>query len=163
MVYYFDDEYSDYQTPAPEGFVAPSSAAASRLCFEVKQAMPDRIVSVYVWGYTTSLPEIDGHQSGDFVDYGIHDYLRSSDLSSNYPGMPKSNMALYSQEFSRRRFAAEDNLTKMRADGYGSHMIFAMNPFDDHFVNQKWAMGNIARLLFDDELVYSGEPYAADW
>lgn len=87
---FVDDEYSAYQNPVPVGFVSPSSA--SRLCYEAKQAMPDRLICAYA--STSSLPEIDGHQSGEFVDYGIHDYGGSSDLSSNYPGMPKSGMAL---------------------------------------------------------------------
>ncbi|WP_227005983.1 BT_3987 domain-containing protein [Marinifilum sp. N1E240] len=160
---FVDDEYSAYQNPAPVGFVSPSSAAASRLCFEVKQAMPDRLVCAYAYGSTSSLPDIDGQQSGTFVDYGIHDYGGSSDLSSNYPGMPKSGMALYSQEFNRGYWTADSNLENMRNDGYGSHMIFAMDPFRDNFDRQKQAMESIADKLFDDELVYDEKPFKKDW
>ncbi|GAB7088091.1 BT_3987 domain-containing protein [Marinifilum fragile] len=160
---FVDDEYSAYQNPVPPGFVAPSSAAASRLCYEAKQAMPDRLVCAYAYGSTSSLPEIDGHQSGEFVDYGIHDYGRSSDLSSNYPGMPKSRMALYSQEFSRGYWASDSDLESMRNDGYGSHMIFAMDPYRNNFDRQKQAMESIASKLFDDELVYDEKPYKKDW
>ena len=160
---FFDDEYSSYQNPVPPGFVKPSSAAASRLCYEVKQAMPDRLVCTYAYGSTYSLPDIEGHKSGEFVDYGIHDYGRSSDLSSNYPGMPKSRMALYSQEFNRGTFAPESCLEDMRKNGYGSHMIFAMDPLRDNFDSQKEAMEAIARALYDDELVYDGKPYSKDW
>ena len=160
---FVDDEYSSYMNPAPVGFVAPSSEAASRLCYEVKQAMPDRLVCSYAYGRTTSLPEIDGHQSGEFVDYGIHDYGGSTDLDSNYPTMPKSGMALYSQEFSRGYFTSESNLENMRTNGYGAHMIFAMDPFRDNFSRQKGAMESIADKLFDDELVYSEKPYRKDW
>lgn len=161
---FFDDEYSRYQTPPPPGFVTPSSAAAARLCYETKRAMPDKLVCAYVYSSTSSLPDIDGHTSGTFVDYGIHDYGGGYDLSRNYSGMPKSGMALYSQEFARGRWATENNLRRLRANGYGAHMIFAMDPLRDNFDwRQKPAMERIARLLFDDELVYDEKPYKKDW
>ena len=160
---FVDDEYSAYQNPAPVGFVAPSSAAASRLCYETKKAMPDRLVCAYAYGSTYSLPDIEDQQSGTFVDYGIHDYGGSSDLSSNYPGMPKSGMALYSQEFNRGYWTSDSNLENMRKDGYGAHMIFAMDPFRHNFNRQKEAMESIAEKLFDDELVYDEKPYKKDW
>ncbi|MCI1780247.1 MAG: DUF1735 domain-containing protein, partial [Bacteroidales bacterium] len=140
---FFDDEYSSYQTPVPPGFVEPSSKAASRLCYETKKAMPDKLVCVYVYSRTSSLPDVDGHESGTFVDYGIHDYGGSFDLSSNYPGMPKSRMALYSEEFSRDRFSSAYNLQSLRDNGYGAHMIFAMDPSRSNFGNQLSAMQRI--------------------
>lgn len=160
---FFDDEYSNYQYPAPEGFVSPSSKAASRLCYEVKQAMPNGLVCAYAYGSTSSLPAIEGKNSGTFVDYGIHDYGGSSNLSSNYPEMPKSNMALYSQEFNRGYFTSEGNLRRLRNEGYGAHMIFAMDPFRPNASIQINAMQNIAKALFDDELVYDNKPYRKDW
>lgn len=161
---FFDDEYSSYQNPVPPGFVSPSSVAASRLCYETKKAMPNKLVTVYVYSTTSSLPDVDGHKSGEFVDYGIHDYGGSTDLSSNYPGMPKSGMALYSQEFSRGYYASSNSLKALRNNGYGAHMIFAMDPNSSNFYgSQLPAMQNIANILFDDELVYDGKPYSKDW
>lgn len=160
---FFDDEYSAYQSPAPEGFVSPSSAAASRLCYEVKQAMPDRLVCAYVYGATSRLPDIEGQTSGQFVDYGIQDYGAAYDLSSHYPGMPKSGMALSSQEFNRGRFASESALSNLRSNNYGAHMIFAMDPNRNNASSQISAMQKIAKVLFDDELVYDGKPYKKDW
>lgn len=161
---FFDDEYSRYQNPPPPGFVSPSSGAASRLCHETKRAMPDRLVCAYVYSSTRSLPAVDGHESGTFVDYRIHDYGGSYDLSRNYPGMPKSGMALYSQEFAQGRIASDDNLRRLRGNGYGAHMIFAMDPNRSNFDwRQKPAMESIARVLFDDELVYDEKPYKKDW
>lgn len=159
---FFDDEYSNYAGVSP-GFVNPSSAAASRLCYEVKQAMPERLVCAYAYGSTSSLPAVDGKTSGTFVDYGIHDYGGSSDLSRNYPGMPKSGMALYSQEFNRGYFASDDDLVELRSNGYGAHMIFAMDPFRYNKNSQIEAMQRIAKNLFDDDLVYDGKPFKKDW
>nr|WP_320037481.1 DUF1735 domain-containing protein [uncultured Bacteroides sp.] len=160
---FFDDEYSSYMTPVPPGFVSPSSTAAARLFYECKQAMPDKLTCSYVYSRTSSLPSIDGMQSGSFVDYGIHDYGRGTDLSSNYPGMSKSHMALYSQEFSLGRYTSDSNLQTLRTNGYGAHMIFAMDPNRSNLSRQMTAMQSIAKVLFDDELVYDGKPYSKDW
>ncbi len=161
---FFDDEYSSYKNPPPPGFVTPSNAAAARLCYETKMAMPDKLVTVYVYSRTSSLPAVDGHDSGTFIDYAIHDYGGSYDLSGNYPGLPRSGMALYSQEYARGYTTSETNLKSLRDGGYGAHMIFAMDPFRRNFsYSQKPSMERIARALFDDELVYDGKPYKKDW
>lgn len=160
---FYDDEYSAYQTPPPPGFVSPSAQAASRLCYETKMAMPDKIVQAYVYGLTRSLPAVDGIPSGEFVDYGIHDYGQSSDLSGNYPGMPRSGMALYSQEYAQGRFTSISNLQRLRRDGYGAHMIFAMDPTRSNVNRQINSMKDIAEALFDDELVVDENYHAKDW
>jgi len=161
---FFDDEYSAYQNPPPPGFVTPSNAAAARLCYETKKAMPNKLVTVYVYSRTSSLPAVDGQNPGTFIDYAIHDYGGSYDLSGNYPGLPRSGMALYSQEYARGYTTSETNLKRLRNDGYGAHMIFAMDPFRGNFnYTQKTSMQRIARVLFDDELVYDGKPYKKDW
>ena len=162
---FYDDEYSSYQYPAPTGFVNPSNDAAARLCYETKQAMPDRLVCAYVYKKTESFRNpVDGVEAGKFVDYGIHDYGNGYDLASNYPGMPKSGMALYSQEYARGITTSETNLKRLRDGGYGAHMIFAMDPLRYNFeYTQKPSMQRIAKVLFDDELVYDGKPYSKDW
>lgn len=73
-------------------------------------------------------------------------------------------MALYSQEFARNYFASESDLQDLRSNGYGGHMIFAMNPYGANFSSSQLpAMQSIARILFDDELVYDENPYSKDW
>lgn len=161
---FVDDEYSEYEknniTP---GFVYPSIEAASRLCYEVKKAQPERWVIAYAYGKTRSLPDVDGLSSGEFVDYGLHDYGGSSDLGDNYPKMPKSNMGMYSQEFNRGYWTSEANLKEMRTNGYLSHMIFAMDPNRRNFNSQLAAMQKMAKNFYDDELVFDGIKYPKDW
>ncbi len=52
----------------------------------------------------------------------------------------------------------------MRKNGYGSHMIFAMDPNRWNFeYGQLASMQRIARAFYDDELVFDGKKYPKDW
>lgn len=151
---FFDDEYSNYVSPPPAGYVSPSRAAASRLCYETKKAMPDKLVTVYGWSNTRSLVEIDGHQPGEYIDYAIVDYGNGPyGLENDYKGLPKSGMSIYSQEFAQSRFAREYGLQTIVNDGYGANMIFSLNPFYHNWGAQKDALKRIAKVLYNDELV----------
>lgn len=167
---FVDDEYTAYQDPPLPGFIYPSSQGAARFCYEIKKAQPERWVIAYIHGSTSSLPSVvdletgEEIMSGKFVDYALHDYGGGSDLSDNFPGMPKMNMGLHSQEFARGYTASESQLKKMRTNGYGSHMIFAMDPNRDNFNRvQLPAMELIATSFYDDELVFDGKTYPKDW
>ncbi len=162
---FLDDEYSKVITPAPPGFVAPCQAAASRLCYELKMAMPDKWVCVYVLGGTYKLDTVEGLLPGQYIDYALHDYRQGSDLAKNYPGLPRSGMGMWSQEFNRSKWADTYSLQDMREKGYGAHMIFAMDPNRGatNVSRQLTALGNLAKYFYDDELVYDGKKYAKDW
>ncbi|MGJ1198726.1 BT_3987 domain-containing protein [Sphingobacterium spiritivorum] len=160
---FFDDEYSKEIYPPPPGFVYPSSDAAARLFYETKKVMPNKLTLAYVYSSTRSFNAVDGIQPGQFVDYGLHDYGGSYDLSGNYPGMSKKGMALYSQEFARGYYTTAANLKRLRDGGYGAHMIFAMDPNRSNFLRQQRQMSDIAKTLFDDELVFDGKIYKKDW
>ncbi len=162
---FVDDEYSSYEySDITPGFVYPGKAAAARLCYEVKKAQPERWVVAYAYSTTNGLPSVDGVQSGEFVDYGLEDYGIASDLTNSFPGMPKSNMGQYSQEFYQGRTASETNLRKMRDNGYLSHMIFSMDPNRANFESvQLPAMQRMARAFYDDELAFDGVKYPKDW
>ncbi len=159
---FFDDEYSAYQNPVPPGFVSPGAAGAARFVYECKKAMPDRLIETYVYGATRSLPSVDGEESGQWIDYAIQDYGGYGDLDGNYPGLPKTGMIQGSSEYAQGRFASESTLQRIIDDGYGGHMIFALDPARSNFSRQCDHLGKIARTMFDDELVI-GETYLKDW
>ncbi len=161
---FLDDEYSNYgaATNTP-GFVYPSSAAASRLCYELKQAMPKKMVVAYVYGRMAPLISIDGKQPGEYIDYALHDYKRGADLDSYYPGLSRKGWGLYSQEFNRGYYVSSGELRQILQKGCGAHMIFAMDPNRYNAGRQIMAMRDIARYLFNDELVYDGTRYKKDW
>lgn len=160
---FWDDEYSSPISPAPAGFVSPSREAWCNLAWEFKQICPDRWNIAYAYSRTSSASEVNGTQAGDYIDYALHDYGGSWDLSDSYPGMPKSNMGLHSQEFNQGRFASENNLRNMRNNGYGSHMIFAMDPNRSNVSRQESSMDNMCRAFYDDELEVIKPYYPKDW
>lgn len=168
---FWDDEYSayEYQNP-PAGFVVPSREACSRLMYEVKKIQPERWNIAYVYGTTRSADDITDPETGEvvkageYIDYALHDYGNGYDLSDNYNGMQPWQMGMYSQEFAQGRTASLENLQNMRKDGYGAHMIFAMDPNRGNFDwSQYEGMSNCARAFYDDELVFDGVKYSKDW
>jgi len=151
---FFDDEYSnpgDYP-----GFVTYNNF--SRLAYECKQAMPDKLVQAYVYSGTSRANSVDGHQPGDFIDYGIHDYGGSSDLSSNYPGMPKSGMILNSIECARGYGSSASAYENIKNNGYGGTMVFALAPNRTPMT----VLNRVAQAFYGENVVQTGT-YAKDW
>ena len=159
---FYDDEYSSYVSPPPAGFVQQSRAAYSRLLYEVWKLQPYRDNISYVYSTGSAVSSVEGVQGGEFCHYALHDYLRSSDLSSSFPGMPKDRMGMYSQECAQGRYASASNLKAKKDQGYCSHMYFAMNPYIREG-NTRTALSRIAQGYFDDEVVYNGNPLPMDW
>lgn len=161
---FYDDEYSNYPTAGniPPAFVPKSANAAARLCYETKRAMPDKLCLVY--GYSTTRAfwsTVDGLKPGDFIDYSLADYNNTTS-PSDYLGFTMKQCTHRSQEFNRGRWATEYDLQELRDKGFGGHMIFAMDPCRGN-IQQTQAMEMISRVLFDDELVDSGDRYPKDW
>lgn len=165
---FFDDEYSAYQKPAPAGFVAPSNKAAAKLIYETKKAMPNKLSMVYVYTRTADFSGVNSIQeapAGDYIDYALHDYGQNFDLSTRYPGLPKSKWGMSSAEYVLNIIPNENALKQIRNDGFGAHMIFAYDPCRSNFDSiQKPALQDVARILFDDELVVDEQHiYKKDW
>ena len=130
----------------------------SRLAYECKKAMPDKLVQAYVYSGTGSASEVEGKQPGEFIDYGIQDYGRYSDLSGSYPGMAKSGMIQASSEFARGSIISESRARQIVTDGYGGTMIFSLNP-GNGYVSR---FNNITVPFYGEETVQTGS-YAKDW
>lgn len=158
---FFDDEYSKYGNYP--GFVSQSYSAASRLCYETKKAIGDKLVQVYVYGYTASLYTVDGKEPGQYIDYAIHDYRQSHTLGAAYPGLDKKRWGLYSQEYAQGSYATSNQLKEIVNGGYKTHMVFAMDPFRDTWSGQKSSMELIATTFYGETLVYDNKPYRKDW
>jgi len=151
---FFDDEYSNPGNYP--GFVNYNNF--SRLAYECKQAMPDKLVQAYVYSGTSSAKAVEGHQPGDFIDYGIHDYGGSYDLSSNYQGMPKSGMILNSIECARGYGSSASAYESIKNNGFGGTMFFALAP-NRTPMNM---FNRVAQAFYGENVVQTGT-YAKDW
>lgn len=152
---FFDDEYSNTGGSYP-GFV--SGGNASRLCYETKKAMPNKLVQVYVYGGTTNLHSVEGKQPGEFVDCGIHDYGGTYDLSNNYPGMPKSGMFLGSVECARNYASSYSVYARIKSEGYGGTMVFGLDPKRTPLE----VLNRISQAFYGANIVQTGI-YRKDW
>lgn len=151
---FFDDEYcsrGDYP-----GFTTYNNF--SRLAYECKQVMPDKLVEAYAYSGTSSAKAVEGKQPGDFIDYAIQDYGRYYDLDDSYPGLVKSGMIQASSEFARGSIISESNARSIVTDGYGGTMIFSLNP-NNGYVSR---FNRFTVPFYGEETVQTGS-YAKDW
>ena len=161
---FFDDEYTDYwEYP---GLTSPSTAHAARLCYETKMAMPDKLVTCYMYTRTYGFyDEIEGVEPGDFVDYGINDYGRWYD-ESYYLGMERTQIAPGSANFAEayaKWTATPENLQTVRNDGYGAFMVYCLTANQTVWSKELESLQNIAQYLYDDVLVDTGYRPECTW
>lgn len=161
---FFDDEYTSYWDYP--GLTSPSSERAARLCYETKMAMPDKLVTCYMYTNTYGFYDaIEGVEPGDFVDYGINDYGRWYD-ESYYLGMERTQIAPGSANFAEayaRWTATPENLQKVRDEGYGAFMVYCLTANQTVWSKELESLQNIAQYLYDDVLVDTGYRPECTW
>lgn len=153
----FDDEYSIYPDLSNPWLTSPSEYAGSRLMYECKSAMPDKIVSLYNLGnmYSYGLQVIDGITPGQYCDYAVADY---GGAASPGPGMTLKQCGGMSIELNRGTGDSSESTARNRkAQGYGYYMFFALNPAQYSY--QVGRCQSVCRGLYDDELVYPSYYY----
>ncbi|WP_418992703.1 BT_3987 domain-containing protein [Alistipes sp.] len=126
----YDDEYSDYPDTSHPAYTRPSTAAAARLCYETKLAMPDKLVTVFDWGSMYGVGTVDEVGAAKWIDVVVANYG-----SSAYPvgDMTKKACSGCSMEF---WLGSGGSLNASKAQqlidgGYGWFMGFAANPVRD--------------------------------
>ncbi|MFQ9995727.1 MAG: BT_3987 domain-containing protein [Hoylesella buccalis] len=148
---FFDDEYSNPGNYP--GFVQFNNF--SRLVYECKKAMPDKLMEAYVYSGTSRCSQVNDMQP---VDFAIHDYGGNYDLSENYPGLSKQGMIMSSMEFARGRSSSRKAFENIKKNGYGGTMIFALAP---HTLRLEW-MNRVAEAFYGERVVVTGS-YSKDW
>lgn len=123
----YDDEYSTSPDLSNPAFTNKSSAAAARLCYETKKAMPDKLVTVFDYGYMYGTTNVDGVDADEWIDIVVPNYG-----SKAYPigNMTYKKCAGLAAEFS---LGIGSSLTTSSAqtlikEGYGWFMGFAPSP-----------------------------------
>lgn len=151
----FDDEYSNYNPDTSNPlFTRPSMAAAARLLYETKKAMPEKTVMVYYLGnITPSLPAVDGIDPGYFVDVAVADYSTINPGASPMTGMPLKNCAGASIEMNLLKGDwTTATAIKQKAAGYGHYMFFSLNPDNYAMRGQVTMVRSVASGLYDETL-----------
>lgn len=170
----FDDEYSQYsQSVGVPGFITPSSNAYARLCYETKKIMPDKTVIVYHYGYVGFSQTVEGMNPGDFVDYTLEPYYGSfnNNITRRYLGMTNKQVSPYSRKIVDGLYKLPDGqgyyvgtydmqtLKRVRDSEYGVNMLYDFNPAQSYVS----AFNDFASVLYDDEIVFSGNTFEKDW
>lgn len=165
----FDDEYSTYVTDQsvepyiPSPAVAPSieECTAQRyadLVYECRRLMPDKTIGIY-WYTGSDYPEgsVGGKNVEELVDYsiyGLYGKWRSipADVVSNSKQCP------YAVEVttSKGEVKIEDRyLQDIRQQGWGYFAVYDLNNEKSY----EKEFSRISRLLYDDEVEWSGTLY----
>lgn len=157
----FDDEYSNSPDLSNPWLATHSAYAGSRLMYECKKAMPDKIVSLYNLGamYSNRLEVIDGIEPGLYCDYAVADYGGSASPGT---GMTLKQCGGNSIELNIGRGNTTTEVARdRRSKGYGYYMFFALNPA--HYYDGKNQVGkcqSVCRGLYDEELLDPTHYYA---
>ncbi len=123
----YDDEYSKYPDLNNPALTRPSKDAAARLCYETKQAMPDKLVTVFAYGYMYGVSSVDEVDVKNWIDIVV----------PNYGSAARPIGELTEKECAG--LAAEYNLgnggslypyqaQNLMRNGYGWHMGFDLKP-----------------------------------
>lgn len=154
----FDDEYSSSPDLSNPWLAKHSAYAGSRLMYECKLAMPEKIVSLYEIGamHSKTLQVIDGVDPGQYCDYAVDDYGGSATPGS---GMTLKQCGGMSIELRRGRGdSSESTARSKKKAGYGYYMFFALDP--SLYKSQVPRCQSVCRGLYDEELVYPSYYYS---
>lgn len=173
---FLDDEYTNYDAAASTTnplFQARSTEAASRMGYDMKQAMPDKLVISYKYEDLYSGVAIDGKQPGEFFDYVVNDYWDTRNPCETYPGLRQDqagtgswNCSEWSQCIPSNSYWTDRfSLSGMRQDGYGVLMIFNFRVEEDYWLTRYILrdLGSTATAFYGEELQYDGIYYGKDY
>lgn len=123
----YDDEYSNSPDLSNPSFAPPGTAAAARLCYETKQAMPDKLVTVFAYGSMYGGSTVDGVDADNWIDIAVPNYG-----SAAYPvgAMTKKKCAGSATEFNLNigSTITDSKAQSLMDGGYGWFMGFAPSP-----------------------------------
>ena len=157
--FFWDDEYTSANASIP-GFSTANKTNASRLIFEAKKAMPDKLNIVYQYSTLYGLLAVDGVNPGDYLDYVISDY-GATVYPGSYPGLAYKQGMPRPYELNLQRTG---NPSTVVSGGWGGIMVFALGEQRSNWNSyQLPALRNIASTMFNDELYYTGVKYPVEW
>ena len=123
----YDDEYSNSPDLNNPALTNPSTAAAARLCYETKLAMPDKLVTVFAYGQMYGVATVDGVDASEWIDIAVPNYGSSARPIGN---MTNKECAGIAMEFNLGIGSSLSSSTaqSLKNNGYGWYMGFAPSP-----------------------------------
>lgn len=144
----YDDEYSNSPDLSHPAYTNKSYAAAARLCYETKKAMPDKHVSVFSYGYMSigGFPTtVDDVPISQWLDCAVPNYGSRTtpvgDLSYKACSVTATEFNLGGGS----NFSASSAQTAL-STGYGWYMGFALNPLKGTFWSQLNRVNGVGTL-----------------
>lgn len=145
----YDDEYSNSPDLSNPALAPKSYERAARLCYETKLAMPDKLVTVFSYGYMghTGFPtEIEGKTINEWVDIVVPNYGSRADGVGD---LSNQKCAYFAMEFAQGGGGdfTTDKAESMQKGGHGWFMGFAPNPTNYERVFYRLRQGG-AEILY---------------
>ena len=158
----FDDEYSKYEEHLDNlwpGCVQYGPGPYARLLYEVKMAMPDKLVMLYQigqanFGFKETVDEV---RPGDFIDYAYCDY--GALMNPIHLGLSRRQWGEGSLDMTYGQESSPENLQYNRRMGNGVQMVYNLKPGDGQFT----PLNDVAKYIYDDEASWSGARHEKDW
>lgn len=163
---FFDDEYSEYNKnlyATYTGFETSASyESASRLAYDVKQAIGDKWVVLYKYGNYYYGKPVDGVNPGAYLDYVLSNYGEAAADTKSFADIDPSQVGGFSYNYGG--YNSKNNLKKVRSGKHGAFMVYNLDQekydFDYNGVDMLF---NIGYYLFDDEVEVTKTHYTKDW
>lgn len=123
----FDDEYAKY---GENGTGQPNSSSFIMLLQELRDLMPDKIISYYYYGPTTAYLEWNGNQAGEYLDYSWN-AMYSTYSAPNVPGLTGAEESAAAVHINQTPSSTAVNFaTRTINDGYGLYLMYDMRQSD---------------------------------
>ncbi|MGS2761554.1 endo-beta-N-acetylglucosaminidase H [Sinomicrobium sp. M5D2P9] len=145
----FDDEYSKY---GENGTGQPNSSSFIMLLQELRELMPDKIISYYYIGPSTNYLEWNGNRAGDYVNYSWNAYY-STYSAPNVPGLSPARESAAAVNINQTSSSTANNYATSTVDnGYGVYLMYDMRQSD-----YTSYLSGISTRLYDEETELTGQ------
>lgn len=159
---FWDDEYTWPDETIP-GLSTTNVNNSSRLLFESKRAMPDKLNIIYALGGIESLRGVDNVKPGDYIDYIMADYQNNAGslTLANWPGTNRKQGMPHPYELVR---GLKGDPSLVISGRWGGIMVFGLSEHRNNWSNFGLpSLQHIANTMFEDKLVYTGVSYPVEW
>jgi hypothetical protein len=151
----FDDEYADYGT---NGTAQPNAWSFPYLVQALRNDLPDKIISLYFIGPSSTTLSYDGIVVGDLIDYSWNPYYGTWGVP-DVPGLTSAQLAPAAIDIQNTDSSTITSLAQETvADGYG-----VFNTYNLPDTDASPAISAFTQALYGSDAVYLGGTTAATY